>query len=195
MNPRKLPKIQAATADICRPIPLSAESRQLLRDGLTPGEYFDLLVEKKQYVAAVDLVAYGLPKREAVWWACLCVRTAYGSAIPAPQAAALKGAVQWVLDPSEENRLAAQAPGEGAGYNTAAGCAAMAAFGADGSLNPPNLPAVPPNPLMTAQAVSGAVLLAAAQGDPANVLANQRRFAELGADIASGKHLWPATTK
>jgi hypothetical protein len=71
----------------------------------------------------------------------------------------------------------------------------MAAFWTEGSINAPNLPAVPPDPLMTAQAVSGAVLLAATQGGPANIPANQRRFVELGAGIASGKHLWPTTTK
>jgi hypothetical protein len=123
-------------AEIGKLFPLGDEAKKLLRDGMTPRQYLDVLLEKQQFVDAVRFLAHVLPKREAVWWACLCARSAAGSGAPAPQTAALQAAERWVADPSEANRRAAQDAAEAAELGTPAGCAAMAAFWSGGSMAP-----------------------------------------------------------
>jgi len=181
-------------ADLCGHFELPEEARGWL-DGRTTGQFLDLLVEKEQLVAAIDLLAHALPKREAVWWGCLCLREVHGPDFAPKDQAALKAAAQWVLDPSEEKRQAAAAPAEATEYATPAGCLALAAFGSGGSLNPPNLPAVPPDPYLTAKTVSGSLLMAATKGDPLQVPEMQRRFVELGQRIAQGKVDCPQAKK
>src|SRR5262249_58560461 len=115
-----------------------------------------------------------------VWWACLGVRRALGAGLPPAQRAALHAAVEWVLEPSEAKRLAAQAAGEAADFGTAAGCCALAVYGSGGSLGPSHLPEVPPEPFITAKAVSAGLAMAAGQGGPPAMPDLQRRPVALG---------------
>src|SRR5262249_2510386 len=158
----------------------------LLRDGLSPRAFIELLLARKKYAAAISFVAHALPPREAVWWGCLCLRHTGGPRLAPPEEAACKAAAKWVLEPTEDNRNAAQAPAEKAGMGTAAGGLAMAATWTGGSLAPPNAPAVPPGPFLPAQAVAGAVLLAAAKTEPVKIADTQRLFIELGVGVAEG---------
>ena len=45
-------------------------------------------MDAHEYTDAVRFLAHALPKREAVWWACLCVRKAAGANPPPPAQAA-----------------------------------------------------------------------------------------------------------
>jgi hypothetical protein len=196
MSAKTIAKVTSArAAEICANLDLKGEAPKLLQPDLTPRQFLDVLLEKKLYKEAISFLAHALPKREAVWWACLCVRQAGGPGMAGKELAALKAAVGWVLDPTEDNRRAAEEPGKAADFSTAAGCAAMAAFWSDGSLNPPNLPAVPPDPLMTAQAVAGSVQLGAVQEGPLKVLEMQRRFLDIGIGVAEGQTTWPSIQK
>ena len=130
-----LTKVTAKTAaEVCKLFPLGDEAKKLLRDGMAPRPFLDVLIEKQEFADAVRFLAHALPKREAVWWACQCARQAYGANPPAPLGPALQAAEKWVIDPSEENRRAAHAASEAAGLGVPAGCAAMAAFFSGGSL-------------------------------------------------------------
>ncbi len=182
-------------SEVCSHFELPDEAQALLREGLATGLFLELLVSKQEYLAAIDVLAHALPKREAVWWGCLCTRHAAGPDLPAADRAALKAATQWVLDPSEENRRAAEAPGEATEYETPAGCLALAAFGSGGSLTPPNLPPVPPDPSLTGKVVSGSVKLAAATGDPLELPARSHQFVELGMKLAKGQLSCPQPKK
>jgi hypothetical protein len=184
-------KVTAKTAaEVCKLCPLGDEAKALLRDGQTPKQLFDLLLEKKLHLDAIRLLAAALPKREAVWWACLCARQAHGTNPPAKVAAALAAAEKWVADPSEENRRAAQAAAEAAEMKTPAGCAAMAAFWSGGSLGPTHVPAVPPGEQLTGHGVSGAVMLAAVLNQPEKAAEKHRSFLDLGVNVASGTNRW-----
>jgi hypothetical protein len=55
---------------------------------------------------AIEVCAYLLPRREAVWWGCASVRTLLGDKLPV-NSAALAAAETWVQDPTEENRQSA----------------------------------------------------------------------------------------
>ena len=70
-----LPRIMAERAgDICRLYRLNQELEPLLADEPTPLVFMDRLLFQERHVPeAVAFLAHALPKREAVWWGCLCV--------------------------------------------------------------------------------------------------------------------------
>ncbi len=184
-------KVTAKTAaEVAKLCPLSDEAKALLRDGQTPKQLFEQLLAKPLYLDAIRLLAATLPKREAVWWACLCARQAHGANPPAKIAAALTAAEKWVADPSEDNRRACQAAAEAEEMKTPAGCAAMAAFWSGGSLGPPNVPAVPPGEQLTGHGVAGAVMLAAVLNQPEKAAEKHKSFLNLGVEVASGTNRW-----
>jgi hypothetical protein len=186
-----LAKVSARTAaEICKHFALGDEARPLLRDDLTPRQYLDLLMDHQHYADAVRFLAHALPKREAVWWACLCGRSVAGSNPPLEIAAAFQAAETWVRDPSEENRRAALAPAQAAELRTPAGCAAFAAFWSGGSLAPPNVPAVPPGEYLTAHGVAGGVITVAVSAGPDKAPPRFRLFLLQGIDVANGASVW-----
>jgi hypothetical protein len=189
-----LTKLSARTAaEVCQHFSLGDEARTLLRESQTPGQYLDLLIEKHQHLDAVRFLAHALPKREAVWWACLCARSVAG-ANPAPgYTAALQAAETWVADPSEDYRRAAMAEAEKATFGNPAGCAAAAVFFSGGSLGPPNVPAIPPGEHLTARSVAGGILLAAVTTAPETAPEKYRQFLARGKEVASGVNRWPET--
>jgi len=187
-----LAKVTAKTAaEVCKHFPLGDDAKKLLRDALTPKQFLDLLLEKKQFPDAARLLAHALPKREAVWWACLSARQAYAAAPPAPPvSAAILAAENWTSDPSEDNRRAAEKAYQAAGLNNPAGCAALAAFFSGGSMGPPTAPAVPPGEYLTAGAAAGAVMLAAVLTEPQKAPEKYRKLFALGVDVANGANKW-----
>ena len=50
------------------------EAKALLTDEISTKAFIALLVQKELFPDALRLVAYLLPKREAIGWGCLCVR-------------------------------------------------------------------------------------------------------------------------
>ena len=198
-------KVKAATAaEVCRNFDLKPEARPLLNNRQSPREFVEALLANARHGPAIDFLAHALPPREAVWWGCLCVQR-LGAPAPSPaEAAALKAAVAWVLDPTEENRAAAKAPAEAAKVGTPAGGLAMAATWTGGSLAPPMTssnpkvpppPPVPPGPFVPAKVVAGAILLASVKGDPTRIADTQRSFVELGVGVAEGRFVWPDVPK
>ncbi len=191
MSTGGLTKVTAKTAaEVCKLFPLGDEAKKLLRDGMAPRPFLDALIEKQQFPDAVRLLAHALPKREAVWWACLCARQAHGASPPPPIGPALTAAEKWVSDPSDDNRRAAHAAAQAGATGSPAGCAALAAFFSGGSLAPANLPAVPPGETLTAQAAAGAVLLAGVLAEPQKSVDKYRKFLALGVDVGNGVNKW-----
>jgi hypothetical protein len=167
-------------------LPLSKEALQLLAPAMTPRRFFDLLAATPLLDDAIRFLAAALPKREAVGWGAACVKDVFPKFAEPNEAKALTAAEAWTKDPSEGNRQTAGTAAEAAGYDTAPGCLAAAAFWSGGSLAPPHLPAVPPRDDLTGNGVTGAILLASAAAaagpDPAKA-----KFIALGADVASGR--------
>ena len=190
MITQRLVKITAVTAaEICTRFDLAEKARSLLHNGMGPGEFVEALVANQQYNAGIDFVAHALPAREAVWWGCLCFQHACGVHLGGPDKAAAIAAVQWVLQPNEQNRAAAKAPAAATGPDSPAGALARAANWTGGSLGPPNAPPVPPGPFMPAMAVATAVKFAAIKVEPAKMADTRRLFVELGIGVAEGRYL------
>jgi hypothetical protein len=187
MSNGTLAKVSAKTAqDVCKNFTLGDDAQKLLREGMTPRAFLDALNDKKLPQDAIKFLAHALPKREAIWWALLCAKEVHGAKPAAPIAAALQATEKWITDPSEDNRRAAGATAEPAGYGTPAGCAAVSAFWSGGSLGPPNTPVVPPGEFLTAHGVGGSVMLAAVLTEPEKAPEKYRKFLTLGLEIASG---------
>ena len=190
-----LRKVKAAkAAEVCRRFELDRDAKPLLTPEASPREFLEGLVSAKQWLTAFKFLAHALPPREAVWWGSLCLKQTSSAPLPAAETAALRAAVVWVLDPTEENRRAAGDAGAGAaGVETPAGALATAVAWTGGSLSPPipKVPPVPPGPDMPAKAVAGAVALASVRGPATAIEATQRSFFDLGLDVAEGRVVWP----
>jgi uncharacterized protein DUF6931 len=195
MTTTHLPRVTAPTAaDICRHIELGDGAKAVFRTSHRPGEFLDALLAGSHLVDAIRFLAHGLGKREAVWWACVCVRSTLSPKSPPAALDALRCAEAWVYQPSEENRWAAQVAAEATQFDHPAGWAAQAAFWSGPSLTrpiqvPPGVPApppVPPGPFLAAKAVANALILAGVLEDPDGAQDKYRRFLQRGMDIARG---------
>jgi hypothetical protein len=126
-----------------------------------PLVFLNALVKGPTPEDAISFCAYLLPRREAVWWACQCLRQIEDSLSPVEDDL-IGTAEAWVKDPDEPTR---QAASEAAGSAPRQSPATWVAFGAawsGGSITGPGNPPVPPPPYATAQAVRAAVLTALA---------------------------------
>ena len=153
----------------CQQLPSSAA--KLLTPEMTPAEFLSALQGTRQFVAGIEFMAHALPVREGVWWACLAIQHACNDTLVGPEKEACRAAVQWVLKPTEENRLAARAPAEAAGPATPAGAAALAA--ASGN----------------ARAVCNSIKLSSIRSNPAGIADTQRLYVDLAIGIAQGRFM------
>ena len=171
---------------------LGDDAKGALQPSHGPKEYMQALVARSLHADAVRFLAHALPKREGIWWAWVCARRACGDP-PAPAAkTALDATERWITQPTDENRRAAMRAAEAAGVATPAGCTALAAFLSGGSLGPENTPPVPPGELLSAKAITGAVVSSAVSGDPTKAPERFQAFIAQGLDVVNRLHLWGA---
>lgn len=181
-------KVKAETAaELCALFRLSEEAEPLLTETAKPAEFLAALLEKELYPDAVNVLAHGLPKREAAWWACLAARDSLPENPKPKELAALEAAEGWVYKPSDDRRRDALAKAEAADLAGSPSALAAAAAGwSGGSLAPPGADEVPPGDIMTPSAVFSAVMMVALQGDPAQKPARFETLIGQGLDIANG---------
>lgn len=184
MNFTKIKPVYAQ--EICQNLEFDEPASQLLSPDLSPADYLEKLIANELYPDAVRFLAMALPKREATWWACLAARHGLAEDAPGQEMAAIAAAEAWVYRPSEENRQLTQPVAEATKFKTAASWAAIAAFWSGGSISPVPDVMVPPAEDLTAKAVSGAIMLAAAAGNPADISRNYQLFLQQGINIACG---------
>jgi hypothetical protein len=151
---------------LCDRAKVGDEAKALLTDQSSTKPFIGLLIEKELFRDAIRLVAYLLPKREAVGWGCLCVRHILAGQKDKPLPHAQVAAERWVSAPNEENRWAAKQSADQEDPKTPSGLLAMAAFFAGPSMAPPNLQAVPPPDHVTSEMVANVVFLAGVIKEP-----------------------------
>ena len=127
-----------------------------------PRDYFANLREGPRLEPAVFFLGVALPRMETVGWAARTVRD-YGEGLRLPRgdADALKAALLWVQDPSEQRRRAAFAAAAFAADGSAERMTAMAAFFSGGSMTPENCAPVPAPPEIAGRFSAGAIIVAA----------------------------------
>jgi hypothetical protein len=182
----QLPKITADSAqEICM---LAAAGGFSLPapEGRSPQEFLSGLMAAGSFNEAVQFISFALPRREAVWWACRCVRSALREPVPPLVMCAVLAAEAWVRQPTEQHRREAMACAQATDFRSPASWAAVAAFWSGGSLGPANLPEIPGPPHLLGAAVAGAVTLAAVQTEPELADQKRERYLSAAIDIAKG---------
>lgn len=173
-------------SDISAHCELSDEVSELIQDEMTISQSLTVLLEHNHYSDAVKVLAHALPKRESIWWSCICAKQALGDQ-PSPDSLnSITVAEQWAISPTQENRESARQWSLKTDQKTAASWAATAAFWSEGSMTEPGEAEIPPPPYLYAHAVSGAVTLAAFQPDPELAEEKLQRFVRQGVDLAQG---------
>jgi hypothetical protein len=131
---------------------------------------------------AIVYIAYLLPRREAVWWGCQCVRALAGNKVDD----ALLAAEAWVRGPDDTTRRAALNLGWTRDPRIATTWLALAAGQSGGSISPEDAHPVAPPPQATAVDVKAAVILAIAQTPPLGQSAWLSACVEAGITFAEG---------
>ena len=184
----QLIKIEALTAaELLKEFELTDDGADsVLVPDTAPQISIERLMEAGFYQDAIKLLAHGLPKREAVWWACLAARKAQKPEDGEDNINALLATETWARQPTEEHRMRCKELGEKTQYKTAASWAATAASWCTGSMTPPGEPEVAPPAYLYAHAVAGSIALASATIDPENIEDHYKLFLAQGLDLARG---------
>jgi hypothetical protein len=135
---------------------------------------------------AIRVLAHAMPKREGVWWACMCAANTAPADLPAADRLARETAEAWVRQQKDEQRREAMTHAEASGFQSPEAWAGVAAFWSGDSMSPVGNPAVPPPPQAVGGAVVGAVALSAVRGDLRRHQTRLKRFLESGRNIAAG---------
>lgn len=182
-----LVKIQATTAkELLQFVDISEEASDCLVPDTAPEVSINRLMDAGFFADAIKILALGLPKRESVWWACLCARYIHSPPTDEDNSKALAAAESWVKSPNEERRLTCKEFGEKTKYKTPASWAATAAAWSHGSLAGPEDPVIEPPAHLYAHAVAGSITLAAVLANPVNPERSFQHFLQQGLSLARG---------
>jgi hypothetical protein len=162
------------------------EEADLLTPTMTVREALSVLQSHDKPIAALRLLAHALPRREAVWWGCLCLRA--GEVLPKEEAA-LAAAEGWVSKQDEDSRRKAEATATALNYETPAGVLAMAAFWSGGTMGPVGT-AVEPAANLLPLSVSNAVILSVVRKQPEKLTEKVAACVEIGVEVSEQKRMW-----
>ena len=121
------------------------------------------------FAEALRFSRSGCPSRWPSLGVADCLEAVAGDRLPPRQQAGLAQARKWSAEPDEKNRRKAEAAAENANYEGPASFLAAAAFWSGGSLAPAGPCRSSARGILTAQAVSAALLMAGTWGDPLNL--------------------------
>jgi hypothetical protein len=165
---------------------LSGEAAAAVQGCQLATEALDRLEAGGFLMEAARLLAHALPRREAVWWTCMCAGHTEPPDLPEADRKARAAAEQWVRQPNDQNRIAAKQQSDATGLSTPESWVAMAVFFCGESIMPEGQPKVPPKPHIAGRTLGGAVVLSAVRTDPKRQKDRLQRFLESGRNIAAG---------
>lgn len=152
----------ATVRALCASFPEALENIGAEPTDEPPITFLNRLVAAGNTDQAIQVCAYLLPRREAVWWGCVSARTLLGGQLQ-DDTTALAAAEAWVQEPSDENRKAALDVGSRAASHEPLTWLARAAGWSSGTLPP--LP-VPVPAYMTPRAVRICMLISMDRAKP-----------------------------
>lgn len=165
---------------------IDEQAFELLQPELTPEEYINKLLEKEYFADSVIFLAHALPKREAIWWACLCSKIVTNDDTKADDLASLSMSEKWVYEPDDNKRRMCGTLAEKGEYKSAQNWTAAAVFWSGGSITDEGEPAMEPAPYLYAHAVSGAILNAVGVSGADDIDVQFQEFIKSGLNIADG---------
>ena len=174
-----------------------SEARQVLRQAgdqpdpavvpqVAPREWFERLRGEGRDYEAAQFLGLALPRYETVAWAARAVRDLRDPEDrSSPEAEALKAALLWVSDPTEQRRRAAAAAAEKARSDSPERLTALAVFASGGSMAPAEYDPVPAPRELAGLLAGGAVCMAAHKSK--DVKAAFATALDAGARMAAGE--------
>ena len=168
--------------ELCVQIELDDHALEYLDAGQTPEAFADALVSAGQPIDAVRVLAHAMPKTQSVQWALAAIDAFAKQQMTEKERFAMETAEKWLKEPVEENRRAAMAEAETLEYGSAAACVAAAAGWSGGSMVPPDLDVIPPDPLLTGRMSSICIQMVASHQE--DVDEYYRQVIELGKSLA-----------
>lgn len=140
----------------------------------SPYDLLETLIRGKHFPDALCLTAGLLSKRDSIQWGIECLRAGGCTLTEADQAAATV-VDEWLAEPSDANRRAAESVAKANEYDGPFSWLAMAVFWSEGSMSPEGQPGVAPLWQLTAKGVIAALTLAATK-DPKNAYSHYASF-------------------
>ena len=187
MNDLNLVKASSQNAEvICKNVDLEKDSQPLLKPGETLSGFIQELLKAFAFKDVIGVIAQALPPREAVYWACLCVRDVLDEKANPDDVLAIKAAEQWMINPNENDRYLNLQMAEKLEHATAAAWVANSVFWSGGSITPKGQAKVEPPEGIFGKSICGAVMLASATEDEKKTQNLQQRFIKRGVNIAQG---------
>ena len=165
---------------------LTADATKAVGPAASVPEAFAALEAAGFLLEAAKLLAHALPKRQTVWWACMCALHTAPPDQPETDRKMREAAELWVRQQTEPARRAAMKLAEATPFDTPEAWSAVAAFWSGDSIAAEDQVKVPPPPHLTGVAVCGVIGLSAVRGDPSRQKARLQRFLESGRNIAEG---------
>lgn len=165
---------------------LEAESIALLGADMWPEKFIEVLSDAGRWLDAIKVLAHALPRREAVWWACMCATQVESLKTDKEELAALESAEKWVFKPTDEHRADAfQMAQKSRSSSLGTMCALAAAF------SQKKLPIAKDQEMEVDIAefpkmINGTVVMAATKGDMAEFNERLQNFLASGTNIACG---------
>ncbi len=176
----------------CAYLELAKDVQSLSHSTPTAEELIESLVVEEKFLDALRIRAYLLPKRDAVWWGCLCVRDELDEPLEPEQELAVAAAESWVTDPTEELRREAESKSNDVGSKGAGGLLALSAFWCEGTIGPADGPEIPGDDRLVCQGVAAALITAAYLGDAKKANNRLTAFLKKGQAVADGEYQLPS---
>lgn len=164
---------------------LSPAGKACLANARGPQDLIAALSAADDSKDAINALAFMLPHRQVVWWACLGVRLLPDLARRPHDLAAVEQAEAWVQSAAPADAERAGELAEHCDLHTAPGWTAMAAFWGGPSLAPRGLQAVAPAPFLPGVAARTALLLLVHDPAVGGRLLN-RDLLGIGLDLMNG---------
>lgn len=150
----------ATARDVFEAFPAAYEDIDAEPDEAAPEAFLQRLAGSATPEDALTFCAYLLPRREAVWWGCGCVRGLALDRAATEAEPSFRAAEAWVVEPNDARRREALRIGGEAATGLPSTWLAFAAGWSGGDMLGGDGPPVPAPPHLTAKAVRAAVLIA-----------------------------------
>ena len=126
-----------------------------------PKDYFEALLKKKSYHAAVTFLGIALPRYECVTWAARVLEQSNPRGSPRRVHPTVDAVERWIKDPSDTRRRAVWESVGAAEDGSPEKLLGTATFLSGGSMAPEDLPPVLPEPHICGKLAAAAILVAA----------------------------------
>jgi hypothetical protein len=159
------PSSTVSASSFVQRLSLSRDAAALVAGGANVRRCVDEMLARGMQADALAVIARALPKRYVVAWACECFKGVLAAQPAADDVdrAGLALTQQWVSDPSEEHRRAAQEFADLGELRSPGAWLAASAGWTGGSLTPRGYDALPPPDHLPAEAAIAALRLVATQ--------------------------------